>query len=134
MTMVIIAMIYLSVSIIFNFIYIPLSNPLECFSILKSHADLLTILFCIGVIGSAANSLDPITTGIMSGILMLIIVYKGFKGMTTPIKLGQVAIAQTVNLIIQDELHLISGPLGTITGVFEAAFDTMLSHHQHKPK
>lgn len=41
---------------------------------------------------------------------------------------------ECVNLIIQDELHLISGPLGTITGVFEAAFDTMLSHHQHKPK
>lgn len=85
MTMVIIAMIYLSVSIIFNFIYIPLSNPLECFSILKSHADLLTILFCIGVIGSASNSLDPTTTGIMSGILMLIIVYKAFKGMKTSI-------------------------------------------------
>jgi len=85
MTTVIIAMIYLSLSILFNFIYIPLSNPLECFSILKSHADLLTILFCIGVIGSAANSLDPITTGVMSGILMLIIVYKAFKGMKTSI-------------------------------------------------
>jgi len=81
LTTVIIAKIYLSISILFNFIYIPFSNPLECFSILKSHADLLTILFCIGVIGSAANSLDPITTGVMSGILMLIIVYKVFKGM-----------------------------------------------------
>ena len=39
-----------------------------------------------------------------------------------------------VSLIIQDELHLISGPLGTITGIFEAAFDTMLSHNHHKPK
>ena len=68
-----------------NNFYIPLSNPLECFSILKSHADLLTILFCIGVIGSSANSLDTITTGIMSGILMLIIVYKAFKGMKTSI-------------------------------------------------
>lgn len=83
--MVIIAMIYLSLSILFNFIYIPLSNPLECFSILKSHADLLTILFCIGVIGSAANSLDPITTGVMSMILVIIIVYKSFKGLKTSI-------------------------------------------------
>lgn len=84
-SMVIIAMIYLIISITFNFIYIPLSNPLECFSILKSHADLLTILFCIGVIGSAANSLDPITTGVMSMILVIIIVYKTFKGMKTSV-------------------------------------------------
>tara|TARA_Y100000816_G_scaffold87263_1_gene60112 strand:- start:2745 stop:4274 length:1530 start_codon:yes stop_codon:yes gene_type:complete len=74
---------YMELSLLFNIFYIPLSNPLECFSILKSHADLLTILFCIGVIGSAANSLQPTTTGIMSIILMLIIVYKAFKGMRT---------------------------------------------------
>lgn len=77
--------IYMCISLLFNIFYIPLSNPLECFSILKSHADLLTILFCVGVIGSAANSLDPTTTGVMSGILMLIIVYKAFKGMKTSI-------------------------------------------------
>ena len=39
-----------------------------------------------------------------------------------------------VSLIIQDELHLISGPLGTVTGSIEAAFDTMLSHWGVKPK
>jgi hypothetical protein len=83
--MILIANIYMTLSILFNFLYIPLSNPLECFSILKSHADLLTILFCMGVIGSSASSLDPTTTGIMSGILMLIILYKSFKGMKTSI-------------------------------------------------
>ena len=40
----------------------------------------------------------------------------------------------SVNLIIQDELHLISGPLGTITGAVEAAFDTLLQFNQAKPK
>ena len=83
--MTFVSSIYMCLSLLFNIFYIPLSNPLECFSILKSHADLLTILFCIGVIGSSANSLDTITTGIMSGILMLIIVYKAFKGMKTSI-------------------------------------------------
>ncbi|WP_429542683.1 helicase-related protein [Pseudomonas frederiksbergensis] len=38
------------------------------------------------------------------------------------------------DLIIQDELHLISGPLGTVTGLYEAAFDLMLSSRGAKPK
>jgi hypothetical protein len=38
------------------------------------------------------------------------------------------------SLIIQDELHLISGPLGTIAGVYEAALDCLLRRDGHRPK
>lgn len=38
------------------------------------------------------------------------------------------------DLIIQDELHLISGPLGTIAGLYETALDLMLSENGFRPK
>ncbi|WP_239310591.1 helicase-related protein [Frankia sp. Cj3] len=38
------------------------------------------------------------------------------------------------SLIIQDEFHLISGPLGTVVGLYEAAFDVVLAHNKCRPK
>ena len=37
-------------------------------------------------------------------------------------------------LIIQDEFHLISGPLGTIVGLYEAAFDVLMARNGARPK
>ncbi|EFC83348.1 helicase-related protein [Parafrankia sp. EUN1f] len=38
------------------------------------------------------------------------------------------------SLVIQDEFHLISGPLGTMVGIYEAAFDVLMSHNGARPK
>ncbi len=42
--------------------------------------------------------------------------------------------AMQPQLILQDELHLIAGPLGTLTGLYEAAIDIILSSNGRPPK
>lgn len=38
------------------------------------------------------------------------------------------------SLVIQDELHLITGPLGTVAGVYEAALNTVMKQNGIEPK
>lgn len=38
------------------------------------------------------------------------------------------------SMVLQDELHLISGPLGTIAGVYEAAMDVVMKRYGANPK
>ena len=73
------ACIYMILSLLFNLFYIPLSNITEFSDILKEHSNLLTVLFCMTIIGSSFLSLDKTTTGIMCFILASIILIKSAK-------------------------------------------------------
>lgn len=60
-----------------------------------------------------------------------------FAQLPTKIEMSKAFGFQTehgTDLIIQDELHLISGPLGTIVGLYETAFDWLLTKNGKKPK
>ena len=73
---------YMIFSLVYNIFAIPLSN-IKCFlSIIKDHGELLTILFCISVLLSSIDSLDSTTSGIIGGLVGLIILYKIYTNMS----------------------------------------------------
>lgn len=77
----ILLILYFNISLIWNIFYIPLSNPMEFLDILKDHGEMLTILLCISVIGASSESLNNTTTGIMGGLLALIVLFKLSKNL-----------------------------------------------------
>jgi hypothetical protein len=78
----IIGTLYMMFSMVYNIFAIPLSN-IKCFlSIIKDHGELLTILFCISVLLSSIDSFNSTTSGIIGGLVGLIILYKIYTNMT----------------------------------------------------
>jgi hypothetical protein len=78
----IIGTLYMIFSLVYNIFAIPLSN-IKCFlSIIKDHGELLTILFCISVLLSSIDSFDSTTSGIIGGLVGLIILYKIYTNMS----------------------------------------------------
>ena len=84
-TMSMISMLYLYIVIPLKIFYVPLSNPLETFSLLKDHADLLVIFLCLGILSACKTAFNDKVTGIVGGFIAILIIIKVSKGLS---KLG----------------------------------------------
>jgi len=78
-----IAFFYLHFYFIIGFFYTPLSNYYELFEIIKSHGNILTLLFCAIVVQAGVKVLDPISSGIIGGLFAILVVYKLIVSLNT---------------------------------------------------
>ena len=62
--------------ILIGFFYVPAKNYTKLFQIIKSHGNMLTILFCIVVVVHGVKVLHPTSAGVVGGLLALLILYK----------------------------------------------------------
>ena len=74
-------LLYMMLSLMFSIFYVPLSNTTCFLNLIKDHGDLLTLLFCVSIIVSSVNSFNSTTSGIISGLVGMIILYKIYKAM-----------------------------------------------------
>jgi hypothetical protein len=75
---------YMIINILYYIFIFPLLHKKECFfSIIKDHSQLLIILFCISIVLSSVKHLNSTTSGVISGIVGIIILYKIIKNISS---------------------------------------------------
>ena len=72
----ILALFYLHFYVIIGFFYVPFKKYPELLKIIKSHGNILTLLFCMIVVLAGVKVLHPTSVGVIGGILGLLVVYK----------------------------------------------------------
>ena len=72
----ILALFYLHFYVIIGFFYVPFTRYTQLFKIIKSHGNILTLLFCMIVVLAGVKVLHPTSVGVIGGILGLLILYK----------------------------------------------------------
>jgi len=75
------AFLYMVITLLINMFYIPMSNTIEFLDIIKSHGYLLTILFCVTVLLASIDKMDSITSGILGGLMAVVILYTLIKNL-----------------------------------------------------
>jgi len=78
-----IAFLYLHLYFIIGFFYAPFSNYYELFEIIKSHGNILTLLFCAIVVQAGVKVLDPVSSGVIGGLFAILVVYKLIVSLNT---------------------------------------------------